>query len=98
MAITHNVDILKLTVLNDGTDLVSEIDVEITSVDDSGNEIEETTQVNDATLDFLLTDGSVVNVLPIESVVSVEGNVYNPGLITYSKGKTVNKYINYHFN
>ena len=35
MAITHNVDILKLTVLNDGTDLVSEIDVEITSVDDS---------------------------------------------------------------
>ena len=70
---------------------VSEI---FTSVDDSGNEIEETTQVNDATLDFLLTDGSVVNVLPIESVVSVEGNVYNPGLITYSKGKTVNKYIN----
>ena len=35
MAITHNVDILKLTVLNDGTDLVSEIDVEIVSVDDS---------------------------------------------------------------
>ena len=35
MAITHNVDILKLTVLKDVTDLVSEIDVEITSVDDS---------------------------------------------------------------
>ena len=35
MAITHTAKILKLIVLNDGTDLVSVIDVEITSVDDS---------------------------------------------------------------
>ena len=35
MAITHTANILKLIVLNDGTDLVSVIDVEITSVDDS---------------------------------------------------------------
>jgi len=65
-----------------------------TSVDDLGNEIQEKTQVNDASLDFELTDGSIVNILPMENVVSVIGNVYNPGLITYSKGKTVNKYIN----
>ena len=32
--------------------------------------------------------------LPLENVVNVEGNVYNPGLITYAKAKTVNKYIN----
>ncbi len=70
---------------------VSEI---FTSIDEFGNKIQETNQVNDANLDFELTDGSVVNVLPIENVVSVEGNVYNPGLITFSKGKTVNKYIN----
>jgi len=65
-----------------------------TSVDDLGNLLEEKNQVNDATLDFELTNGSVINVLPLENVVNVEGNVYNPGLITYSKGKTVNKYIN----
>ena len=65
-----------------------------TSVDDLGNVLEEKNQVNDATLDFELTNGSVINVLPLENVVNVEGNVYNPGLITYSKGKTVNKYIN----
>ena len=65
-----------------------------TSLDDVGNEIEEKTQVNDANLNFELTDGSVVNILPLENVVSVVGNVYNPGLITFSKGKTVNKYIN----
>ena len=35
MAITHTQTVSNLTVLNDGTDLVSEIDVEITSVDDS---------------------------------------------------------------
>ena len=35
MAITHNVDILKLTVLNDGTDVVSIIDITTVSVDDS---------------------------------------------------------------
>ena len=65
-----------------------------TSVDDLGNEIQQTTQVNDANLNFELTDGSLVNILPLENVVSVIGNVYNPGLITFSKAKTVNKYIN----
>tara|TARA_Y100000590_G_scaffold371960_1_gene434692 strand:- start:4752 stop:6650 length:1899 start_codon:yes stop_codon:yes gene_type:complete len=70
---------------------ISEI---FTSIDELGNEIEEKTQVNDANLDFELTDGSIINVLPIENVVRVEGNVYNPGLITFSKRKTVNKYIN----
>ena len=65
-----------------------------TYVDDFGNSIEERNQVNDATLDFQITDGSVINVLPLENVVNVEGNVYNPGLITYSERKTVKKYIN----
>ena len=35
MAITHNINVIKLTVINDGEDVVSEIDVEIVSVDDS---------------------------------------------------------------
>ena len=65
-----------------------------TYVDDLGSSIEERNQVNDATLDFQITDGSIINVLPLENVVNVEGNVYNPGLITYSERKTVKKYIN----
>ena len=65
-----------------------------TSIDDEGNQVEQSTQVKDASLSFELTNGSIINVLPLENVVNVEGNVYNPGLITYSKGKTVNKYIN----
>tara|TARA_B100001250_G_scaffold29953_1_gene24649 strand:+ start:3543 stop:3878 length:336 start_codon:yes stop_codon:yes gene_type:complete len=35
MAITHTVTVNNLIVLNDGTDVVSQIDVEILSVDDS---------------------------------------------------------------
>jgi len=63
-------------------------------VDDQGKEITRLNQVNDVSLDFQLTDGSIVNVLPIENVVSVEGNVYNPGLIVHSGSKSVKKYIN----
>ena len=65
-----------------------------TYVDNLGNSVEERNQVNDATLHFQITDGSIINVLPLENVVNVEGNVYNPGLITYSERKTVKKYIN----
>jgi len=71
--------------------IVSEL---FTSTNDQGEETEEFIQVNDASLDFQLTDGSIINVLPIENVVSVEGNVYDPGLIVYSGRKSVDKYIN----
>jgi len=65
-----------------------------TSLDDEGNKIEQSNKVNNATLDFELTNNSVVNVLPIENVVNVQGNVYDPGLIVYSGKKSLNKYIN----
>tara|TARA_Y100000590_G_scaffold141270_3_gene162076 strand:+ start:19375 stop:21300 length:1926 start_codon:yes stop_codon:yes gene_type:complete len=65
-----------------------------TSTNDLGIEITEIRPVNDANLDFEISDGSIINVLPLENVVSVQGNVYNPGLVTYNRGKTVNKYIN----
>ena len=71
--------------------IISEI---FTSIDEFGIKREERVTIGDATLDFEITDDSIITVLPLENVVSVEGNVYNPGLITFSKGKTVNKYIN----
>ena len=80
------------------TELANEDAVTVTevfsSLDDKGNEIQTSNKVNDASLDFQLTNNSVVNVLPIENVVSVEGNVYDPGLIVYSGRKSLNKYIN----
>ena len=40
-----------------------------------------------------MTDGSVITVLPLENVISIEGNVYNPGLITYTGRQSINKCI-----
>ena len=65
-----------------------------TYTNDLGEEIQERRQVNDATLDFIITDKSIITVLPLENVVRVVGNVYDPGLVTYTKAKSVNKYIN----
>lgn len=64
------------------------------SVDDMGNPVRDRRQVKNATLDFEPTDGSIINVLPLENVVNVIGNVFNPGLITYSKGTSLKKYLN----
>ena len=64
-----------------------------TGIDNSGNEIKIVEQVNDINLDYNVGTGATINVLPIENVVSVEGNVYNPGLITHSGRKSIKRYI-----
>ena len=71
--------------------IVSEV---FTFSNDQGEEVQKTVQVNNATLDFELTDGAIINVLPVENVVRVEGNVYDPGLIVHSGNKSIKKYIN----
>ena len=55
--------------------------------------VSESRNVNNASLDFQITDGSVITVLPLENVISIEGNVYNPGLITYTGRQSINKCI-----
>lgn len=65
-----------------------------TSTDENGNETSVENQINDIQLDFQVPSGATVNVLPLENVVKIEGNVYNPGLVTYyPKRKSVKQYI-----
>ena len=64
-----------------------------TSIDRDGNKTTVSTQIKDIQLDFEITNNATVTVLPLENVVNIEGNVYNPGLIAYKKGKSVNEYI-----
>jgi len=66
---------------------------QFTTVDQNGNEKILYEQVNDANLNYNLSMNSTVNILPLQNVVSVEGNVYNPGLITYEGKKSIKKYI-----
>ena len=79
------------------TELSSErnltIKQEFTTVNDEGDEITSSEPVNNVSLDFKIGVNSVIIASPIENVVRVIGNVYNPGLITYEKGAHLPRYI-----
>ena len=66
---------------------------EYTTTDTDGTQITSTERVNNASLDFEIGVNSVIIAFPFENVVKVEGNVYSPGLITYTKGYRYPKYI-----
>ena len=62
-------------------------------MNDAGDEVTNSEPVNNVTLDFEIGINSVIIASPFENVVRVEGNVYNPGLITYEKGAHLPRYI-----
>jgi len=66
---------------------------EFTNIDLNGDETSVFENVANTSLDFELSQNSVVKILPSENVVSVEGNVYNPGLVAFEKGMTMSKAI-----
>jgi len=62
-------------------------------VNDEGKEVTTSEPVNNVSLDFKIGINSVIMASPVENVVRVIGNVYNPGLITYEKGAHLPRYI-----
>jgi len=62
---------------------------EFTELQDNGIEVTRVQDVANVDLDFILGSNSVIKALPFENVVSVEGNVYNPGLVAYDRGLTM---------
>ena len=66
---------------------------EFTELNEFGDEETSLLKVAKVDNNFELGINSVINVLPFENVVSVEGNVYNPGLVAYSKGLTMTQAI-----
>jgi protein involved in polysaccharide export with SLBB domain len=62
---------------------------EFSEVDDDGNIISTSNSVANASLDFEIADNTLIKALPVENVINVSGNVYNPGLISYSPGMTM---------
>ena len=49
--------------------------------------------VSNVTLNLVLNANASIVVLPYKDMVNIEGNVYNPGLIAYQRGTSVNSYI-----
>lgn len=66
---------------------------EFTQINESGVETTILENVANVDLDFEIGANSIIQALPFENVVSVTGNVYNPGLIAYSNGLTMTKAI-----
>ena len=66
---------------------------EFTNIDEDGNEVSIIENVANVTLDFELSQNSIIKVIPFENVVSVKGNVYNPGLVAFEKGITMSEAI-----
>tara|TARA_B100000886_G_scaffold71583_1_gene45715 strand:+ start:2412 stop:4328 length:1917 start_codon:yes stop_codon:yes gene_type:complete len=62
---------------------------EFTRLNDLEEEVTVTQNVANVSLDFELGANSVINALPFENVVKVEGNVYNPGLVAFERGLTM---------
>ena len=62
---------------------------EFSEVDDDGNIITTSNSVANASLDFEIADNTLIKALPVENVINVSGNIYNPGLISYSPGMTM---------
>ena len=66
---------------------------EFTELNEFDEEITISKNVASVELDFQLDPNTVIKALPFENVVSVEGNVYNPGLVAYSKNLTMTQAI-----
>ena len=80
-----------LTELSTISNLV--ISQEFTELNDLKEEITTRQNVANVSLDFELGANSVINALPFENVVKVEGNVYNPGLVAFNKRLTMSQAI-----
>jgi len=66
---------------------------EFTELNEFGDEQTSLLKVAKVDNSFELGINSVIKILPFENVVSVEGNVYNPGLVAYSRGLTMTEAI-----
>ena len=69
------------------------IDRNFKSFDELGNELIETKKIGNINLDFVLSDKDVINVSSLNNVVKVDGNVYSPGLVAFSKRMNMSKAI-----
>ena len=66
---------------------------EFTEINEEDEQIVKSKRVGNADSDFLVGANTLIVALPYENVINVEGNVYNPGLVSYSSGLTLHMAI-----
>jgi len=62
---------------------------EFTNIDENGIETTVVENIANVSSDFKIDRNAVIKALPFENVVRVEGNVYSPGLVAFSKRMTM---------
>ena len=70
---------------------INSISVEKTLIrfNEDGDETSESELVGNISLDFEISDGNIITIFPKTNVIRVEGNVYNPGLVSVDKGRPI---------
>jgi len=63
------------------------------TVDSNGNLIEERKVVKNISMDYVVNSDAIIQILPKSNLVEIVGNVYNPGLVQYDRGKSLRSYI-----
>ena len=66
---------------------------EYTELSEDDKQITKLSKVGGVNPEYEIGSNSVIVALPYENVIRVEGNVYDPGLIAYSKGLTISRAI-----
>jgi len=66
---------------------------EYTEFSKDDKQITQLSKVGGVDSEYEIGSNSVIRALPYENVIRVEGNVYDPGLIAYSKGLTISRAI-----
>lgn len=66
---------------------------EYTELSEDDKQISKLRKVGGVNPEYEIGSNSVIVALPYENVIRVEGNVYDPGLIAYSKGLTISRAI-----
>ena len=95
--LTNNMTVGQAINLAEGLTPLGNPDAIIVSQDffenNNGDVVKTSSNVNNVDLDLILSQNAIITVLPYKDMINVSGNVYNPGLIAYKKGKSVNDYI-----
>ena len=66
---------------------------EFTSIDPDGNVSIITNPVGNVSMDFEIGDNTIIKALPLENVINIQGNVYNPGYVATTESMSVAKAV-----
>lgn len=72
---------------------INGISIKSNFYDNDTKNIDLSSTINGASLDYILNPGDIININRLQGTVNVQGNVYFPGAIAFNEKKSLNDYI-----